>query len=57
MNDTQTVGIKQQIQQAKSLKEIDQLLAKAKAFTKAHPSTIRKCEREAIKRAGELEGQ
>lgn len=57
MNDTQKVGIKQRIQQAKSLKEIDALLAKAKAFTKAHPSTLRKCEREAIKRAAELEGK
>jgi hypothetical protein len=50
MNDASNVGIKQQIQVADSISKIESLLAKVRGFSRAHPSTVRKCEREAKKR-------
>lgn len=57
MNDTSKVGIKQQIQAATSESQIIGLLNTIRGYRLAHPSTIRKCEREATKRIEFLRAQ
>ena len=57
MNHTPKVGIKQKIQSAISRKEIETLLATVRNYSHAHPSTVRKCEREAEKRFAQLNAE
>ncbi len=54
MNETPKLGIKEQIQKAQSAKAIETLLARIRNYQRAHPSTVRKCERAATKRLAEI---
>jgi hypothetical protein len=49
-----TLSIKSQIQSATSIEEVNQLLLEIKRYTKAHPSTVRKCGRASKEKIKEL---
>jgi hypothetical protein len=48
------MGIRQQIEKAKTEKEVQTLLAKSKTYANASEKTKRKCERTATERIAEL---
>jgi hypothetical protein len=56
VNDASRVGINDRIKTASSSLEIKLLLRKVRAFKKAHPATIRKCEKSAQQRLQFLYG-